>query len=217
MSKSLVQAEKVDQGVLSSVDIPLAEGPVNLNWNPIMKHVNENPYEFFTTGGWGFLGASTGENQESDDDSGSESEYEQAPSESDYSEASASESFQDGSDASDDEGSGSDFSGSEGDDWDELERKAAKCKWDSAHTLFSHGDGRLQRIRRYKRRRRQRATTRMTLMPVQRRRRLQRARRQLNLQPRRTERFPERPRPTANDRDPPSPIYPPFPCFFSLP
>ncbi|KAF9792417.1 FACT complex subunit SPT16 [Thelephora terrestris] len=112
---------------LNSVDIPLAEGPVNLNWNPIMKHVNENPYEFFSTGGWGFLGAPNGEEQESDDGSETESEYEQAPSESDFSEGGASESdFNDGSDASEDEGSGSDFS--EGDDWDELERKAAKCE-----------------------------------------------------------------------------------------
>jgi nucleosome binding factor SPN SPT16 subunit len=47
--------------IASSVDIAQAESPVNLNWNPIMKHINENPYEFFTTGGWGFLGASTGE------------------------------------------------------------------------------------------------------------------------------------------------------------
>jgi len=98
-----------------------------------MKHINENPYEFFAAGGWGFLGTSNGEEQESDDDSGSESEYEQAPSESDYSEAGVSESdFNDGSDASDDEGSGSDFSGSDGEDWDELERRAAKCEW------FSH-------------------------------------------------------------------------------
>ena len=119
----------------------MAEGPVNLNWNPIMKHVNENPYEFFMTGGWGFLGASNGGDQESDDDSGSESEYEMAPSESAYSEDSDSESnFNDGSDASDDEGSGSDFSGSDGEDWDELERKAAKCKRDSAHAWFSLGD-----------------------------------------------------------------------------
>jgi len=103
-----------------------------------MKHVNENPYEFFTTGGWGFLGASNGGEQESDEDSGSESEYEHAPSETDYSEASDSASaFDDGSDASDDEGSGSDFSGSDGDDWDELERKAAKCEWNLAHFLFS--------------------------------------------------------------------------------
>jgi nucleosome binding factor SPN SPT16 subunit len=93
-----------------------------------MKHVNENPYEFFSTGGWGFLGAPNGEEQDSGEDSGSESEYEQAPSESDYSEESASASdFGDGLDASDDEGSGSEFS--DGDDWDELERKAAKCKW----------------------------------------------------------------------------------------
>lgn len=105
----------------------MAEGPVNLNWNPIMKHVNENPYEFFSTGGWGFLGAPNGEEQESDGDSGSESEYEHAPSESDYSEVSESESnFDDGSDASDDMGSDSEFS--EGEDWDELERKAAKCE-----------------------------------------------------------------------------------------
>ena len=130
VSISLVLVENAYKGIRSSVDIPLAEGPVNLNWNPIMKHVNENPYEFFSTGGWGFLGAPNGEAQESDGESGSESEYEQAPSESDYSEVSASESdFHDGSDASEDEGSGSDFSG--GEDWDELERKAAKCKWNS--------------------------------------------------------------------------------------
>ncbi len=40
----------------SSVDIPLAEGPVNLNWGPIMKTINDSPYEFFRGGGWTFLG-----------------------------------------------------------------------------------------------------------------------------------------------------------------
>jgi nucleosome binding factor SPN SPT16 subunit len=40
----------------SSVDIPIAEGPVNLNWGQIMKTINDSPYEFFQTGGWGFLG-----------------------------------------------------------------------------------------------------------------------------------------------------------------
>lgn len=141
MSISSAQVESTYQDVRSSVDIPLAEGPVNLNWNPIMKHVNENPFEFFSLGGWGFLGASSGEDQESDNDSGSESEYEQAPSESDYSEESEPESnFNDGSDASDDEGSGSDFSGSDGEDWDELERKAAKCEWNFARAWFSFDD-----------------------------------------------------------------------------
>ena len=44
----------------SSVDIPLSEGPVNLNWGPIMKTINEDPYEFFQQGGWSFLGGSAG-------------------------------------------------------------------------------------------------------------------------------------------------------------
>ncbi|KAF9066904.1 hypothetical protein BDP27DRAFT_1423340 [Rhodocollybia butyracea] len=28
---------------LDSVDTVMAEGPVNLNWDPIMKHINESP------------------------------------------------------------------------------------------------------------------------------------------------------------------------------
>ena len=45
----------------SSVDIPMSEGPVNLNWGPIMKHINDNPFEFFQQGGWGlFLGGAGG-------------------------------------------------------------------------------------------------------------------------------------------------------------
>lgn len=44
----------------SSVDIATTESPVNLNWAPIMKHINESPYEFFQGGGWSFLGASNG-------------------------------------------------------------------------------------------------------------------------------------------------------------
>jgi nucleosome binding factor SPN SPT16 subunit len=46
---------------LDSVDIPMSEGPVNLNWGPIMKHINESPYEFFQQGGWSFLGGPGGE------------------------------------------------------------------------------------------------------------------------------------------------------------
>ena len=44
----------------SSVDIPMSEGPVNLNWGPIMKHINDNPFEFFQQGGWSFLGGAGG-------------------------------------------------------------------------------------------------------------------------------------------------------------
>jgi hypothetical protein len=46
----------------SSCDIPLGEGPVNLNWGSIMKTINENPYEFFREGGWRtFLGGGSAE------------------------------------------------------------------------------------------------------------------------------------------------------------
>ena len=48
------------QTPLSSVDIPLSEGPVNLNWGPIMKTINEDPYDFFQQGGWSFLGGAAG-------------------------------------------------------------------------------------------------------------------------------------------------------------
>lgn len=50
----------------SSVDIPLSEGPVNLNWGPIMKTINEDPYDFFQGGGWTFLGGSAGGDEVSD-------------------------------------------------------------------------------------------------------------------------------------------------------
>ncbi|KAJ3824085.1 FACT complex subunit SPT16 [Lentinula raphanica] len=113
---------------LDSVDIAMAEGPVNLNWGPIMKHINESPYEFFHGGGWSFLSGTTG-GAESDpsDVADTESEFEAESDESEQSSASDDES--EFSDASGSE-SGSDFGeGSEsddGDDWDELERKAAK-------------------------------------------------------------------------------------------
>ena len=45
----------------SSDDIPLSEGPVNLNWGPIMKTINESPYDLFQQGGWSFLGGSGAE------------------------------------------------------------------------------------------------------------------------------------------------------------
>ncbi|KAG1891870.1 uncharacterized protein F5891DRAFT_986430, partial [Suillus fuscotomentosus] len=113
---------------LDSVDIPLGEGPVNLNWSPIMKTINESPCDFFQQGGWrSFLG---GGDADSDADVGSdsESEFEADPEELQSEESSADASEYDGSDASDDSGSGSgyDDDSDDGDDWEELERKAAK-------------------------------------------------------------------------------------------
>ncbi|PWN53991.1 putative SPT16-general chromatin factor [Violaceomyces palustris] len=111
---------------LDSVDICVTEGAVNLNWGAIMKTVNEDPYDFFQEGGWGFLQAGSDDSGSSESESGSEfgSEMDDGESETDDGSDSGSD-FGD----SDDSGSGSfdEDEESEGEDWDELERKAAKA------------------------------------------------------------------------------------------
>ncbi|PVI02358.1 FACT complex subunit spt16 [Periconia macrospinosa] len=110
---------------LDSVDIPFSEGPLNLQWATIMKTVIADPHAFFADGGWNFLST------ESDDEDNDEDEEESAFEVSESELAISDESSEDGSDfdenASDemsDEGSEEDFS--EGEDWDVLEKKAAK-------------------------------------------------------------------------------------------
>lgn len=89
---------------LTNVDIPMSEGPMNLNWGTIMKTVQQDPYQFFLDGGWSFLsgdGESDEEMQELEesefevsDDDPSDEEVDSAEEElEDYSsEGSASES-----------------------------------------------------------------------------------------------------------------------------
>ncbi|EKM82850.1 hypothetical protein AGABI1DRAFT_53374 [Agaricus bisporus var. burnettii JB137-S8] len=124
-----IQSSQMDdvKNWLDSVDIPMSEGPVNLNWGPIMKHVNENPYEFFQGGGWSFLGGVGGAESEGSEQSDSMSEFE-AQSD-DFAESSSEDEseFSEEDVASDDSDSYGDDDSDEGDDWDELERKAAKA------------------------------------------------------------------------------------------
>ncbi|KAG6854966.1 hypothetical protein C0991_009789 [Blastosporella zonata] len=124
-----IQSSQMDdvKNWLDSVDIPMSEGPVNLNWGPIMKHINESPYEFFQGGGWNFLGGPNG--AESDHSDGSESESEFEADEEDLVEIESSDEQSEFDDSDAGSESGSDFGDddeSEGEDWDELERKAAK-------------------------------------------------------------------------------------------
>lgn len=119
---------------LDSVDILVSEGPVNLQWNQILRTIQDDPYDFFVNGGWSFLRSSDEDGGSSDEESEEGSAYE----ESDAFEAESSESDDDadsGSDFDEDE-SGSDASGSdagvdsdesEGMDWDEMEKKAARA------------------------------------------------------------------------------------------
>ncbi|KAJ7672800.1 hypothetical protein B0H14DRAFT_3909203 [Mycena olivaceomarginata] len=107
---------------LDSVDIPMMESPVNLNWGPIMKTINDSPYGFFQGSGWSFLGQGNGVDSENSDGSEFESGFE-----ADSDEMLAVESSDDKSTYGSDGGnykSGSDFGGGGSDDSEE--RKAAK-------------------------------------------------------------------------------------------
>ncbi|KAF9916544.1 FACT complex subunit spt16, partial [Lobosporangium transversale] len=68
---------------LDSMDIVFYEGPVNLNWGPIMKTIQEDPASFYKDGGWSFLAAES--DAEESEESGSEFEA----SESDFDESSS--------------------------------------------------------------------------------------------------------------------------------
>lgn len=114
---------------LTDMDIPYTVSSINLNWSTIMKSLQEDPHQFFLDGGWTFL--ATGSDDEASDESEEEiSEYE-ASEEDPTDESALSEEEADSEDEQfSDEGS-EDFSGGdeseEGEDWDELERKAAKA------------------------------------------------------------------------------------------
>ncbi|AAS53040.2 AER360Cp [Eremothecium gossypii ATCC 10895] len=114
---------------LTDVDIPYTVSTINLNWATIMKSLQDDPHQFFLDGGWSFL--ATGSDDEMSGTSEEEvSEYEvsdedpsdeEVDSEDDYSEGDNEEFSDEGSE---------DFSGEEseeGEDWDELEKKAAKA------------------------------------------------------------------------------------------
>lgn len=109
---------------LDSVDIAFTEGPLNLNWQTIMKTVSTDPHSFFKEGGWSFL------TQDSDAEDGEEEDEESVFEMSDE-ELAESESESEGSDF-DDDASASDDEGdaesevSEGEDWDEMESRAKK-------------------------------------------------------------------------------------------
>ncbi|KAG6812757.1 hypothetical protein H0H92_000672 [Tricholoma furcatifolium] len=135
-----IQSSQMDdvKNWLDSVDIPMSEGPVNLNWGPIMKHINESPYEFFQQGGWTFLGGPGGAEAHVAD---SESEFEAEAD--DFVDTESSDDASEFGDSGASDESGSDFGDdddSEGEDWDELERKAAKSDMKRAENAKKRGE-----------------------------------------------------------------------------
>ncbi|GLB35147.1 putative fact complex subunit spt16 [Lyophyllum shimeji] len=136
-----IQSSQMDdvKNWLDSVDIPMSEGPVNLNWGPIMKHINENPYEFFQGGGWSFLGGAGGAESDRSEGSESESEFEADEEELAETESTEESDYEDSDVGSDSDEEYGDEDESEGEDWDELERKAAKSDMKRAEAAKKAG------------------------------------------------------------------------------
>ncbi|TPX50526.1 hypothetical protein SeMB42_g00678 [Synchytrium endobioticum] len=109
---------------LNESDVSFSEGPVNLNWGPIMKTINEDPADFFRQGGWAFL-RTDGE----DSDGGeSDEESEFAISGSDASSESDSESEFDSNASGSDSGSASASGSDEEEEESEEEDRGKKSK-----------------------------------------------------------------------------------------
>lgn len=137
-SKAPVHVNSVDvknldalKEYLDSCDISVTEGPVNLNWAQILSTIREDPYGFFSEGGWSFLSTdSDSEDEGGSDASASGSDFGEQVAESEVFDDESSEDEDEASDfdsdEDSDEGSGSEVDES-GEDWDELERKAKKA------------------------------------------------------------------------------------------
>lgn len=110
---------------LTDVDIPFSEGQMNLNWAALMKTVLSDPYSFFADGGWRCLTGDGDSDEELSDEEESDFEAsDEDPSDEEVESEAESEAAH-SSDGSEGSGSGDDES-EDGDDWDELERKAAR-------------------------------------------------------------------------------------------
>ncbi|KAF8337624.1 FACT complex subunit SPT16 [Cantharellus anzutake] len=113
---------------LDSVEVPVGENAVNLNWSQIMKTINDSPYEFFKDGGWAFLTGGNASDVEEEEVGEEESEFDADAADfaSSSSETDSTE-YSDASDDSDEDFGAGSGSESEGQDWDELERRAARA------------------------------------------------------------------------------------------
>ena len=109
---------------LTDVDIPLSEGQMNLNWGAILKTVQADPYQFFADGGWSIL-TGVGDSDEEDEED-EESEFEASDDDPSDEEVESEEASEDNYSSGGSESEGSGDEESEGDDWDEMEKKAAK-------------------------------------------------------------------------------------------
>ncbi|MFH4974936.1 hypothetical protein AB6A40_001645 [Gnathostoma spinigerum] len=130
---------------LNSCDIYYSEGIQSLNWSKIMKTILDDPTDFFASGGWNFLSADSGSEDE-DEEEESEEAYDPSEDESEGSDEDEDEE-ESGEETSESESEASlDSDESEGKDWSDLEEEAQRA--DRArdagvsddHHRHGHGD-----------------------------------------------------------------------------
>ena len=116
---------------LNSCDIKYTEGIQSLNWQKIMKTINDNPEEFFETGGWNFLEPQEGEEDQEDDESDEDDAEFKPDSDSDF--EGSDEEYDEEYDSGDAESEGGsdyeeelDSDESSGKDWSDLEAEAKR-------------------------------------------------------------------------------------------
>jgi len=116
---------------LDNCNIKFYEGPANLNWGSIMKHINGMGLEiFYEEGGWkNVLAMQDSDEEEGEDPDDLESDFEPSGSGSEEEESSEDE-YEDEVDSEDEDGSGEeslDSDESEGKGWEEMEQEAIKA------------------------------------------------------------------------------------------
>ncbi|KAH3900869.1 probable FACT complex subunit SPT16 [Saccharomycodes ludwigii] len=120
-----IEELEVIKSWLTDIDIPYTVSTINLNWVNIMK---SDPHEFFLNGGWSFLNMGSEDEASDDEEEEAISEYEASEEdpqdESDYSDEYSDD---DDDDADDSEDFSGDDESDEGEDWDTLEKKAARA------------------------------------------------------------------------------------------
>jgi len=118
---------------LDSCDIKFYEGPANLNWTQIMKHINSMWLEeFYEEGGWkNVLELEDSEGEEGEDPEDAESDFNPSESEEEE-EASDSDEYEDEVDSEDDDSGeeSMDSDESEGKDFETLEKEAKRADKD---------------------------------------------------------------------------------------
>jgi len=140
---SAINVEHLDalKGWVDQCNIKFYEGPANLNWGQIMKHINSMGLEeFYEEGGWKNALSMEDSEEEGEDPEDLESDYEDDSVESEEEESS--DEYEDEVE-SEDEDSGEeslDSDESEGKDFDELEDEAIKA--DKSRGRFEEDEGR---------------------------------------------------------------------------